>query len=240
MAKVINKTKGFSSISRDCVFDNELSDRARFLYVYMACKPSTWEFYQDKVAEELNYKKHTLRKYLDELIIRGWVTELEQQNDGKFGCLEYIIEIERKRGNLPIRKKPDMQKMRIGKNSNQRNIEDISSDNKISSDIRDLDKKTKTKVLSKKVEEQKVLLTDDEQRFNAHMEKEYSWVQKMKEPLSFDQYMRLHTEFKYEFDQIEDILSKMDNYPNLHKSGRIAYKTALNWLKREYPNREAI
>ena len=99
--------------------------------------------------------------------------------------------------------------------------------------------KNKTKVLSKK-EEQKVLLTDDEQRFNAHMEKEYSWVQKMKEPLSFDQYMRLHTEFKYEFDQIEDILSKMDNYPNLHKSGRIAYKTALNWLKREYPNREAI
>ena len=99
--------------------------------------------------------------------------------------------------------------------------------------------KNKTKVLSKK-EEKKVLLTDDEQRFNAHMEKEYSWVQKMKEPLSFDQYMRLHTEFKYEFDQIEDILSKMDNYPNLHKSGRIAYKTALNWLKREYPNREAI
>ena len=91
MAKVSNKTKGYNSISREVVFDNELSDRARFLYVYMACKPEGWEFYQDKVAEELGYKKDTLRKYLDELITRGWITELEQHNDGKFGCLEYII-----------------------------------------------------------------------------------------------------------------------------------------------------
>lgn len=142
MAKVLNKTKGFGSISRDCVYDNELSDRARFLYVYMACKPEGWEFYQDKVAEELGYKKDTLRKYLDELITRGWITELEQHNDGKFGCLEYIIEIERCDGNLPIRKKPDTEKTRNGKNPNQRNIDSISSDISISSDKRDIEEKS--------------------------------------------------------------------------------------------------
>lgn len=142
MAKVINKTKGFGSISRDCVYDNDLSDRARFLYVYMACKPEDWEFYQDKVAEELNYKKDTLRKYLDELIVRGWVTEKEQHNDGKFGCLEYVIEIERKSGNLPIRKKPDTEKNRYGKNPNQRNIDNISSDIKSSDNNRDIEEKS--------------------------------------------------------------------------------------------------
>ena len=139
MARVINKTKGFGTINRDCVFDNQLSDRARFVYVYMACKPETWDFYQDKVAEELGYKKDTLRKYLDELIVRGWLTEKEQQNDGKFGCLEYVIEVQRKKGNLPIRKKPDTEKNRIGKSSNHINIDNISSDINISSDKRNID-----------------------------------------------------------------------------------------------------
>ena len=132
MAKVNNKTKGFNSISRDLVFDNELSDRARFVYVYMACKPEGWEFYQDKVAAELGYGKDTLRKYLDELITRGWITENEQQNDGKFGCLEYDIEIERKKGNLPIRKKADTEKSRNGIIPNQRNIDNISSKHSLS------------------------------------------------------------------------------------------------------------
>ena len=132
MAKVNNKTKGFGSIPRDVVYDKELSDRARFVYVYMACKPENWEFYQDKVAEELGYGKDTLRKYLDELIIRGWITENEQQNDGKFGCLEYVIEVKRKVGNLPIRKKADSEKTRIGKIPNQRNIDNISSKQSLS------------------------------------------------------------------------------------------------------------
>ena len=132
MSKVNNKTKGFGSIPRDVVYDKELSDRARFLYVYMACKPEEWEFYQDKVAEELGYGKDTLRKYLDELIIRGWITENEQQNDGKFGCLEYDIEVKRKVGNLPIRKKADTEKTRNGKIPNQRNIDNISSKQSLS------------------------------------------------------------------------------------------------------------
>lgn len=140
MAKVNNKTKGFNSISRDLVFDNELSDRARFVYVYMACKPEGWEFYQDKVAAELGYGKDTLRKYLDELITRGWITENEQQNDGKFGCLEYDIEIERKKGNLPIRKKADTEKSRNGKIPNQRNIDSISSKQSLS-DNKDIENK---------------------------------------------------------------------------------------------------
>lgn len=152
MAKVNNKTKGFGSIPRDVVYDNELSDRARFVYVYMACKPENWEFYQDKVANELGYGKDTLRKYLDELIVRGWITENEQQNDGKFGCLEYVIEVKRKVGNLPIRKKADSEKNRIGKIPNQRNIDNISSKQSLS-DNKEIENKKRLSNDNQKVDE---------------------------------------------------------------------------------------
>lgn len=148
MARVVNKTKGFSSISRDCVFDSEISDRARFIYVYMACKPEGWEFFQDKMAEELGIKKDTLRKYLDELIIRGWLTELEQENEGRFGSLEYVIEINRKDNNIPIRKKTDTEKTRIGKNHNHINIDNISSKQCLS-DIKEIEKKKDNKLSPK-------------------------------------------------------------------------------------------
>lgn len=151
MAKVNNKTKGFGSIPRDVVYDNELSDRARFVYVYMACKPENWEFYQDKVANELGYGKDTLRKYLDELIVRGWITENEQQNDGKFGCLEYVIEVKRKAGNLPIRKKADSEKTRIGKIPNQRNIDNISSKQSLS-DNKEIENKNRLSNDNQKVD----------------------------------------------------------------------------------------
>ena len=151
MAKVNNKTKGFGSIPRDVVYDNELSDRARFVYVYMACKSENWEFYQDRVANELGYGKDTLRKYLDELIVRGWITENEQQNDGKFGCLEYVIEVKRKVGNLPIRKKADSEKTRNGKIPNQRNIDNISSKQSLS-DNKEIENKKRLSNDNQKVE----------------------------------------------------------------------------------------
>ena len=130
MAKVTNKTQGFNSITRELVFDNKLSDRARFIYVYMACKPDGWEFYQDVMAKELGYSKDTLRKYLDELICAGWITEEEQHRDGgKFGCLQYTIEIEKNsKKKKPIREITDTEKNRIGKNHNQRNIDNVLSE----------------------------------------------------------------------------------------------------------------
>ena len=231
MAKVNNKTKGFNSITRDVVFDESISYQARFIYVYMACKPNDWEFFQDVMAKEIGIVKDTLRKYLDELIAAGWITEEKQQHieKGKFGALQYTIEIEKKRnGKNPIRKNTDSEKYRNGKNPNHKDIdnnrnidnEEIKKEKSISNDI-------------PKKPIQARILTDDEERFYAHMEKDYPYVQKMKEPLTFEQYMRLHNEFEYSFEQIEDELARMDNYPNLHKCGRGAYRTALNWLKRD-------
>lgn len=126
MAKVINKTKGFSSLPRDLVYDNDLPDRARFLYIYMACKPEGWEFYQDKMAEELGYGKDTLKKYMDILIERGWISRGDGQQhseDGRFGAVKYTIEI------IPLRKNTVTEKNRNGKIPTQRNIYNINSSN---------------------------------------------------------------------------------------------------------------
>lgn len=229
MAKVLNKTKGFGSISRDCVYDNELSDRARFLYVYMACKPESWEFYQDKVAEELGYKKDTLRKYLDELITRGWITELEQHNDGKFGCLEYIIEIERCEGNLPIRKKPDTEKTRNGKNPNQRNIDSISSDISISSDKRDIEEKSISNDMPKSARASK--LSDEEKDFQKKMRGRFPRIMRMEQPLTIDQAKKLKD--KYDSDLLLSIMNDMENYKPLTKKNVSAFKTIVNWCNRE-------
>lgn len=146
MAKVNNKTKGFNSITRDVVFDESISYQARFIYVYMACKSKDWEFFQDVMAKEIGIGKDTLRKYLDELIASGWITEEKQQHieKGKFGALQYTIEIEKKRnGKNPIRKNTDSEKYRNGKNPNHKDIdnnrnidnEEIDKEKSISNDI---------------------------------------------------------------------------------------------------------
>lgn len=230
MAKVYNKTRGFESIPRDCVYDNELSDRARFLYVYMACKPDGWEFYQDKMAEEIGYKKDTLRKYLDELIVRGWITEKAQANDGKFGALEYVIEIDRKKGNLPIRKNTDTEKNRNGKIPNQRNIEDISSKHSLS-DKRNQEKSEVNKLPSPKSRPKKKELSEVEVQFIVAMKEQYPRIMKMEQPLTYEQSQKLKSAFTSQ--EIKNALDGLENWKPLLTKRVQAYMTIVNWIKKD-------
>lgn len=255
MAKVNNKTKGFGSIPRDVVYDNGLSDRARFVYVYMACKPKNWEFYQDKVAEELGYGKDTLRKYLDELIIRGWITENEQQNDGKFGCLEYDIEIERKKGNLPIRKKADTEKSRIGKIPNQRKIDNISSKHSLS-DNKEIENKKRLSNDNQKSEYSEDFLNfwalydypkDKKTAYSRwrHLDKESKELAVKAIPAYFEDCARNNRCKQHP----ATYLSKRTFEDDFNVQGKIAFYDALptdseqekkfkNWMRTSYPNIE--
>lgn len=93
MGNVINENKGFESISRDLIFDDSLSDRARFVYIYMSAKPEGWDFYISHMCKEIGYSENTLRKYIEELINTGWLERYEQQrkDNGDFGAAKYII-----------------------------------------------------------------------------------------------------------------------------------------------------
>lgn len=83
---------GLRAIPKRLVFDNALSDRARFVYVFMACKPDDWEFFLEPMAKEIGYSVETLRKYINELVSSGWLEKGKQQNgNGVFGAVEYIL-----------------------------------------------------------------------------------------------------------------------------------------------------
>ncbi len=101
MAKLIKNYKGYESISRELIFDNTMSDRARFVYCYMMAKPDGWDFLIQPMAKELGYSPETLHKYINELIEHGWLSKGAQTTDdfGKFGAVEYIINDEPRKEN---------------------------------------------------------------------------------------------------------------------------------------------
>lgn len=123
MSNFINGLKNFQVIPRELVFDNSLSDRARFIYCFMASKPDGWDFLLNPMAKELGYSVETLRKYINELIDGGWLKKGEQNNDGKFGAVVYTLLSAKKADmeKIPTRKNTDTEKSRHGKNPTQYN-----------------------------------------------------------------------------------------------------------------------
>ena len=136
MGNFINKLGAYQVIPRELIFENTLSDRARFVYCYMASKPNDWEFLMTPMAKEIGYSVDTLRKYINELIESGWLIKGEQKNDGLFGAVTYT---------LNSTKISDSEKFRDGEIPTQHNIDNRQNiDNK--------QKEERDKSLSKKAE----------------------------------------------------------------------------------------
>lgn len=92
MAKIKNENKGFGVYPLALINDDTLTDRARFLYIYMSAKPDYWDFYLDNIAKSLHLGRDTVQKYIKELIDAGWLEKGDQQNNnGKFGAVEYVL-----------------------------------------------------------------------------------------------------------------------------------------------------
>lgn len=139
MSNIVKDRKGLELISRDLIFDSTLSDRARFVYIYMMAKPDNWDFYLEPMAKEIGYSVETLRKYIKELINAGWLTKVSQSRaakDNTFGACEYIIH-EDKEGsraiNFPTREISDTEKTIDRDYSN--NNSTIESNKKTEKDI---------------------------------------------------------------------------------------------------------
>lgn len=116
MGNFINELQNYQSIPRELVFDKSLSDRARFVYVFMACKPNDWDFFLEPMSKDIGYSIDTLRKYINELVSSGWLVKGEQSNEkGIFGAVAY---------NLKATKFTDTVNFRHGKNQPQDNIDE--------------------------------------------------------------------------------------------------------------------
>ena len=114
MSKIVNRLKSnFTQIPNDLISDDTLSDRARFIYCFMASKPDGWEFWNNSLAKALGYSVETLRKYLKELHAGGWVINLGQEGEGgKFGGNNYEI----MSASTTVAEKPVHGKARHGEN----------------------------------------------------------------------------------------------------------------------------
>lgn len=225
MAQVINKTKGFGSIPRDLVYDNELSDRARFLYIFMACKPEGWEFFQDSMCAELGYSKGTLRKYMNELVQRGWIVEDGQENtNGKFGANVYTIEVKIDSiEKLPYNKNTDTVKNRHGKNVTHKNI-----DNKEINSKEEINKNNnKRETVSDLFPE-----NNEELKFNNWFNESFPTLAKNKRPLKFKTYISLLA--KYPKNDIILKLNEMEAKNEFNRKYSDVGRTLWVWLERDY------
>ena len=147
MGNFVNKLSNYQVIPRELIFDNTLSDRARFVYCYMASKPTDWDFLMNPMAKEIGYSVETLRKYINELVENGWLVKGEQKNEGLFGAVTYTLndsKTQNKKEASDGTKNSDTEKIRHGEIPTQYNIDIIHSrdDRK--------DKEERDKSLSKK------------------------------------------------------------------------------------------
>jgi len=111
-----NIKRDFTTIPNALINDNELTDRARFLFCYMAAKPDDWKFYQNKISKDLKLSIETIRKYISELDESGWLSRELVRSEGKFDSYDYTL------NNSPCRKNTDTVKNRHGKKPTRENL----------------------------------------------------------------------------------------------------------------------
>jgi hypothetical protein len=123
MNKLNNKIKdNFTIIPNDIIRNKSLSDRARFIFCYMASMPDDWKFYQGVMAKELGYTKDTLRKYIEELLETGYLDREQRREVGKFDSYDYTLNFS------PCTKNTDTVKIRDGKNPTREKSSLINKD----------------------------------------------------------------------------------------------------------------
>lgn len=130
MGNFVNKLSNYQVIPRELIFDNTLSDRARFVYCYMASKPNGWDFYMNPMAKEIGYSVETLRKYINELVENGWLVKGEQKNEGIFGAVTYTLNDSKTQNEEEASygtKNSDTEKIRHGEIPTQYNIDTLHS-----------------------------------------------------------------------------------------------------------------
>lgn len=203
MANFNNELNNYQNIPRSLIFDNALSDRARFVFCFMASKPDGWEFFLEPMAKEIGYSVETLRKYISELVDSGWLEKGEQKKEkGMFGATEYTL----KAAKSPSIEKPCTEitvsgKFRVGKNPTLNKIDNKQKqDNKekeINKSISDKDEAFeqcwiayRRKGSKAKSKQQWGKLADDEKEMIAEHIKHYVESRELQYQQDFQRYLK--------------------------------------------------
>lgn len=225
-----NELQGFEVIPNRLILDNTVSYKARFLYMYMACKPEGWDFYLEPLAKELDLSVGTIRTYIKELIKAGWIEKKGQAHDkesGAFGACIFVLKASNKRDKYqktPCGKNPPSDKKHNTANNiyNKDNNKENNKEEKTL--LSESEKGADAPTLSK------LFVTDEEKAFYKGMKENYPYVAKMDVPLTFEDYKKLLS--KYSRIKIHMNLRAMNNYKDLKKN-RYAKDTLENWCRRD-------
>ena len=157
MNKLNNKIKdNFTIIPNDIIRNKSLSDRARFIFCYMASMPDDWKFYQGAMAKELGYTKDTLRKYIEELLTTGYLHREQRRETGKFDSYDYTLNF------TPSGKKADTVKIRNGEKPTREKSVLINKDLEQRKIITNIDFKQSIENPSDFTEFEKIEITENE------------------------------------------------------------------------------
>lgn len=237
MANFINELKSFQSIPRDLIFDNTLSDRARFVYCYMAAKPDGWEFFLEPMANDIGYSVETLRKYINELIKRGWLSKDGQGRGDRstFAANTYTLHVNCRHGESPTPEITDTEIFRHGENPT-RNID--NRDYKHNKDYINKKKKDNNKLLSSKEKENPDL---SEAYTQVEEVKEKSEKENVLEPVTQPFMPKRRNDLKYPFESDEFLFwwDTLTQQPKWKKKTAHALQLSLNNLGK-YDERFAI
>lgn len=255
-----NELQGFEVIPNRLILDNTVSYKARFLYMYMACKPEGWDFYLEPLAKELDLSVGTIRTYIKELIKAGWIEKKGQAHDkesGAFGACIFVLKASNKRDkyqktpcgeNPPSDKKHNTANNIYNKDNNKENNKEEKTlltesekgaDAPTHSENKDDVSKEVKKRLSRKYNKNEPL-TDIEVKFYLGMEKNYPRIMRMDVPFKYSQYQKLLKD-GISNKKIIANLEAMENWKIL-KDRVEAYKVLLTFLKKdrnEYPQEMA-
>tara|TARA_R110001583_G_scaffold96627_4_gene241015 strand:- start:381 stop:860 length:480 start_codon:yes stop_codon:yes gene_type:complete len=128
-------SKNFTIIPNELINTDSLSDRSRFLFVFLACKPDDWKFYNKNLAESMGYSIESLRKYMNDLVHSGWVVKSTQPRvNGKFGTINYTLNAHPLQIS-PYGEKPDTVKNRHDKSPTHTKTNNYKEENKRKKDF---------------------------------------------------------------------------------------------------------
>lgn len=117
------------SFPRKLIMDKTLSPTSKYIYCYMSCQPVDWKFYLEPMSKDVGICVGTLKKYIKELLDRGWVSKGGQHNEnGQFGAVEYTINTTPKKPkNTVVQNLTDGQNLPHGKNCTTNNTNSINT-----------------------------------------------------------------------------------------------------------------
>lgn len=84
-----NKFKNYTQISNKVLTDNTLSLEEKGMFCYLFSKPDGWEFHYEIMKQELKENSDkTIRKLLNSLVEKGYITKKQITTKGKFGGID--------------------------------------------------------------------------------------------------------------------------------------------------------